>query len=311
MMKKLVYGFFSLAVIAIACVIYSCSADGDGFSTPECRELMMPDEFKQVGIKHNEGLDAAFLVLRQHYQARTRVMGDDSTKLSKEAIVALLKNGLKEYYVDKGYDTSVVDGYFRRDIYADTRSFDINEYPVYKYVDKINDILDEGEMAPEQLLFKLNTLNREAEQCLSEEDAAIVYAGTSTCYYSFLYWRENYMKWKIALKRPDLLNRFDDEMLNAFVIRKGRLVPPTQTRGVWDSISETIDDVIDSVKDWYDESGKDLVKEDTKGAVSGAAGGAVAGSMAGGVGALPGAGVGAASGGISGSVAEIVDQAFE
>lgn len=113
----------------------------------------MPDEFKQVGIKHNEGLDAAFLVLRQHYQARTRVMGDDSTKLSKEAIVAVLKNGLKEYYVDKGYDTSVVDGYFRRDIYADTRSFDIKESPAYKYVDKIYDILDEGEMAPEQLLF--------------------------------------------------------------------------------------------------------------------------------------------------------------
>lgn len=157
----------------------------------------------------------------------------------------------------------------------------------------------------------MNILNREAEQCLSEEDAAIVYAGTSTCYYSYLYWRENYMKWKIALKRPDMLNRFNDEMLNAFVIRKGRLVPPAQTRGIWDSISETIDDVIDSVEDWYDESGKDIVKEDTKGAVSGAVSGAVTGSMAGGVGALPGAGVGAASGGISSSVAEIIDQSFE
>lgn len=310
-MKKLVYGSFCLTVMAIACVIYSCSADGDGFSTPESRELMMPDKFKQVGIKHNEGLDAAFLVLRQHYQARTRVMGDDSTKLAKEAIVAVLKNGLKEYYVDKGYDTLVVDGYFRRDIYADTRSFDINESPAYKYVDKINDILDEGEMAPEQLLVRLNTINRDASQCLSEQDAMVVYAGTSTCYYSYLYWRENYMKWKIALKRPDLLNRFEDEMLNAFVIRKGRLVPPAQTRGLWDSVSETIDDVIDSVEDWYDESGKDIVKEDTKGAVSGALGGATAGMMAGGVGALPGAEVGAVSGGISSSVAEIVDQVFE
>ena len=299
--NKTIYFFFSLAVIMLACVIYSCSADadGEGFSTPESRELMIPDEFKEVGIKHNEGLDAAFLVLRQHYQARTRVIGNDTLKISKGAVASILTNGLKKFYVEKGYDSSAVDKYFWRKSSVKTRIANVESSPAYGYLGKINAILTEGDMTPEQLLVKLNALNREAKQCLPEEDAAAVYAGTATCYYSYIYWSENYMKWYIALKKPELLIRFNDDFLNAFVVRKGRLVPPVTTRsgGFIDKASEMIDDI----GDFIDENKDDIVDADVEGAVTGAIVGAI-------IDGVSGAGSAAKEGAISSSVGEIVDK---
>jgi integrase len=68
--------------------------------------------------------------------------------------------------------------------------------------DELKKDLDQYIQIRQYLLAKLNVLNIEAKENLSENDAMAVYAGTSTCYYSYLYWKENYMKWKIALNKP-------------------------------------------------------------------------------------------------------------
>jgi hypothetical protein len=312
-MKKLIYAL-CVALCSGMCML-SCSDDNYSEGGPEQsgKNLEMPEKYKVIGKRHNEGLAAAFSALRKYYKVETRADGE-VRKLSKEECLALMEDALQKYCVSKGCDNielldlSLVDG-------AKTRSVIEMKPEVKVLVDKMmNEILNK-ERTPKQMVDVLNDINKEADATLSEEDAIAVYAGTSTCYYSYLYWKENHMKWIIALNNPELLGQYEDEILNSFNIHKGELVfsSSADTRGWWDdawgAIGETWDSGSEAVSNWWNYGGgKEVVAEDGAGAVGGAVSGGIAGSTAGGIGAVPGAGYGALAGGAGASVAQALRQ---
>ena len=303
MNRKKILGFLILIVVITSSVLLGCSKEFNGMS-PDNKELMMPEDYIEVGEKHNQGLEAAFLSLRKFYQQQSRSMSD-SVQLSGKDCFAIMEDGLKQYCKSEGIDWELSLG-GKKSNNTRARSVDMVDSPAFDYIDKIKQILLEGEKSPEQLLSKLNVLNKEAQLNLSESDANAVYAGTSTCYYSYLYWTENYMKWILAMNHPQLLLQFDDETLNAFVVKGDKLIPPVQSRGwwedAWSSIGETWDSISEAVSDWWHDGGAEVVAADAGGAVAGALEGAIKGSVIGGVGAGPGAIMGAVAEGCTASI---------
>lgn len=304
-------------VLAMSAYLFGCSNSDDiisgGPQKSKDMALDMPDQFKIIGEKHNEGLNYAFDQLRIYYeQSQTRSNGK-IRKLSKKAYLGLMEKACQQYCVDNvngytnAYKTQTVS-------FAKTRSEVLSAMSpdIVVFVDKIKDALKNNPKTAEQLLDRLNIINKEAASALTGMNLAAVYAGTSTCYYSYIYWKENHMKWRLAVTNPKLLRHYSDEQLNAFVIKNGKLTPPSVTRGfwgdAWNGVTETWDSVTDSVSDWWDNGGEDVVGADASGAVIGAISGGTVGSAAGGVGAVPGAVVGGISGGASSSAGEIIEQ---
>lgn len=312
-MKKIIYAT-CVVLLSVLCML-GCSDEifSDGAPEQSARNLEMPEQYKIIGKRHNEGLAVAFSALRKHYEVATRA-GGEIEKLSKKECLSLMENALKKYCSSKGCDKiQLSDLYSLENV--KTRTLDGINPEVKLLVDKMMNEILEKERTPKQMVNVLNDINKEAAATLNEEDAIVVYAGTSTCYYSYLYWKENHMKWIIALNYPELLSQYDDKVLNSFNIHNGELVYPStkNTRGWWDdawgAVGETWDSASDAVSNWWnDGGGKEVVSEDGAGAVGGAISGGIAGSIEGGVGAIPGAGYGALAGGAGSSVAEALRQ---
>ena len=70
----------------------------------------------------------------------------------------------------------------------------------------------------------MNKINEEATRKLSVTDTVAVYTGTNTRCNSYIYWKENFMKWILILNKPELVNKFSDEELNHFTIKNKRLL---------------------------------------------------------------------------------------
>lgn len=300
-MKKF---FYSILSIALICASISCSSNdymADNMGETENAEkaekaeiitetLNIPEQYTVIGEMHNKGVEAGFKVLREYYekQANTRSAQKDSViKLSKEECLKIACDGLTDF-ASKNLDnyseimsqiSSAKNGYTRA---ANEISMSSQ---VAKYVERINKVLADEPENVESLIKGLNAINNDAAKELSEAELIAVYAGTSTCYKSFLYWKENYKKWILLLNNPELLENFTDEQLNKFTVKNGKLVSPVQTRGWWDdawsSISETWDGTTDYVSDWWNNGGgKEVVAADAGDAVVGAVGGAMAGASA-------------------------------
>lgn len=317
-MRKNIYAF-CLAVFA-SVFILSCSGnelyDDNSMTDLELgnSNLDIPDQFKIIGEKHNEGLDAAFAAIKSHYKLVKTRSGDTLTRLSKDEYLLIAEQGLKKFcaenvdnYSDEFY------GHIRAEMMPKTRAQGETMSPkVYVFVEKMKELLADEPDSPDQLVKGLNEINKAAAVELSGTELEAVYAGTSTCYSSFIYWNENRMKWFMILNNPDLASQLDDEDLNHFAFKNGKLVPPTQTRSWWDdawsSVGEGWDSTKDYVSDWWSNGGgKEVVSSDAGGAVAGAIGGAIGGSSLAGVGAGPGA----IAGGISGGTYSSIDQAIQ
>lgn len=317
-MRKIIYAF----CVAIFASVFILSCSGDEFFDDHSKtdlelggsnlsvvNLNIPDQFKVVGKKHNEGLDAAFAAIQSHYkQVKTR-SGDTLPQLSKDECFLIAEEGLKKFCAEKVENYSdEFYGHVCGGMISKTRSQGETISPeVYAYVEKIKELLIDEPDSPAQLVRGLNDINESAAAELSEIEAAAVYSGTSTCYNSYMYWKENYMKWFVMLNYPDLAAEFDDEELNRFEFKNGKLVPPVQTRGWWDdawsSVGETWDSTKDYVMDWWNNGGgKEVVGTDAGDAVVGAMEGALLGAYAQGWGAIPGAVVGGIGVGAAGSI---------
>jgi len=108
-MRKVIYAF---CVVAFASIfILSCS--GNEFYDANSKEnlesaisgnqkLNIPEQYKTIGEKHNEGLESAFAALRSHYkQAKTRASRNDTLRrLSKDECLSIAQQGLKEFCTD-------------------------------------------------------------------------------------------------------------------------------------------------------------------------------------------------------------------
>lgn len=315
-MKKNVFISCSTLIVGIG-LFFACTMNEDlGEKKTQVENLMMPKEYAEIGEKHNEGLEAAFNEFRKYHQVQKR-SGQATRKLSQDECLAVMGKGLDRYLRKEGYEPDAVQ---TRAIKSENTVTAKKDYAsaltpeVKPFMDKIRKALDDKDLNAEKLLAKLNAINIEAQSTLSETDLIAVYAGTSTCYNSYLYWKENYKKWVIGMNQPELLSAYDDQTLNAFTAKDGKLVPPIMKRDWWDdawsSVGETWDDISDTVSDWWEDSGaKDVVTTDAGEAVSGALDGAITGKKTGGnAGAKIGAIVGAIGQGGYGSISEAIQQ---
>ncbi len=324
-MKKLLYSISLMTIICFCCI--SCSDENETNNYPKDLKSNIPEQFQKIGEIHNLGLEYAFDSLRSYYsEKKTRSKKSSVKKLSKKDVKVLMSKAVTSFTeknlqnfnkkTTKGYSNEIIAS-LNKDSLIQTNS--LFNPKISLYLEKIKEILKHEPKSPEQLLYKLNEINNEAKTVLSEQEMVAIYAGTSTCYNSYIYWKKNYLKWNLTLKHPNIAAKYTNEQIDQLVIKNGKIVPLKATKSDdkdknwWDSISdwadETWDNICDDFSDWWEEDGgKEVVAADAGDAVAGAIGGALAGSSAGGIGALPGAVVGAIGGGTTGSVSEAIQQ---
>lgn len=312
-MRKIICAFCVIAFTSL--FLLNCSSDEycDEYSEDDL-ELSIPEQYKIIGGKHNEGLEFAFEAIKSHYiSVSTRNSSSKISVMYKEDLLALGKQAAIEFSVKNTSD--VPEGFCAEIINKSekiaTRSIDSSVSPeVEAYIKMIDDALKNEPKSPNNLLAKLNRINEHASLNLSEQDAIAVYAGTATCYNSYIYWKENFMKWVIAIKFPELLAQYSDDELNTFQFIDGKLMAPkVATRGWWDdawsSVGETWDSVCNTATDWWNNGGgKEVVGADAGGAVVGA----MDGAWGGGPGAVAGGISGACYGSIGAAIAEWISK---
>ena len=79
---------------------------------------------------------------------------------------------------------------------------------------------------------QLDVINQKAASTLSDTEAAVIYCATSTGYHSYQYWMNNHKKWYFALNYPEILEQYNNEELNQFQLKNGKI----KTKGWWDDL---------------------------------------------------------------------------
>ena len=287
--RTFIKSIITLCAITVALTHFSCEKTDSNY--PENHSLCIPEEYQIVGKKHNEGLEYAFQAIRTYYADQMTKSGGMPKRMSKEELLALGEKSAIAF-AEKNF-SNVPDGFCQNLIEkmgdAATKSAGQPTSEVYAYIEKIRQALENEPKDENHLIEKLNVINQEAAQNLSQEDAAAVYAGTSTCYNSYIYWKENRMKWIVAINFPEYLSLYSDEDLNLFVgeeLITSQALTKSWWDDAWSAIGETWDSIQNAVVDWWNNGGgKEIVLTD-----AGSAGvGAIEGIVAGGAGAAAGA----------------------
>lgn len=280
-MKKL-FAILSVSLLSVFGIFFSCS-DLNEVTDSESSGLIMPEAYKIIGIKHNEALEAAFQSLRQYYTQQSRAVGEVK-RIDKTQCYEIMVNGMNDFLKTDGIDIEELN--LTRRISRSTGGDDLEITPIdkdhilYEYNESLKSVLD-GEFKTEsQLLYELNQINNKASENLSEQDAAAVYAGTCTCYYSYEYWKLNYIKWWVALNMPELLSYYSDERINDLIIDNFSNISPISPQysaleadwiyEEWIRTGETRQMLANELKKWWNNGGAEIVFADASGAVGGA-----------------------------------------
>lgn len=309
--KTLARTMIALCATAVTLTHFSCEKPGNNYS--EEHSLHIPAEYKVIGEKHNEGLEYAFQAIRAYYTDQMTKSGGMPERMSREELLTLGEESAITFV--KKHSSDVPEEFYQNLIEnmgdAVTKSADQPVSEAYAYIERIKQVLENGPKDENHLMESLNEINQEAAQNLSKEDAIAVYAGTSTCYNSYMYWKGNRIKWIVALNFPEYLTEYSDEELNSFV-GKELIASQALTKSWWDDAWSTVGETWDSIKgavtDWWDNGGKAVVGADAGAAIMGAVEGALLGSSVGGVGAGPGAILGGIGIGASASIEESISQ---
>ncbi|MDR1681776.1 MAG: hypothetical protein LBS25_00085 [Candidatus Symbiothrix sp.] len=203
------------------------------------------DSYGKIGVKHNEGLEYFFKDVKDLHTIRTK--SGDEVDFSKTDYQSLAKESLIDFCAkNENFNTT-----------AQLCKESLNnawKRPLTKSDDAI----------------RINSENR-----LSETDAIAIYAATSTAFSSYQYWKENHLKWMIALNYPELLELYSDDELNRFSIKNGNLIAPKSIRlkswwdDAWGAVGEAWDTGATAMTDWWNNGGSEVVAEDAGGAIAG------------------------------------------
>lgn len=277
---------FMLFSVALCFSLISCSKGNvEEDVTSADFMLDLPEEFLQVGVKHNEGVDYAYQGIKDYFSGtKTQTLQD----ISKDELLEIALSTLEDYCGNPPFFTKAAEAS------GDTPTLD-SEIEIY--FERLKSFFNENpEITSAELIDELNVINVMASAQLSDTlKKAAVFSGTATCYSSYNYWKENHKKWIIALNYPELLNEYTDEELNALKLGEDGFIFP-ETKGIGDLWQN----VKDTVKDWWNNGGKEIVYADGRGAAIGAMTGAAVGGI--------GAGPGAVSLGAGASISEVIDQ---
>jgi hypothetical protein len=288
-------------------------------------QLDIPDEFKQVGKLHNQGLDHVFAAIKQKTIAHMRNQENGLKNTAEIDYQRIIHEGTLDFcrsHESLNKEIAICQKVLNeRQVQLKAaaprhrKQLSLNK-PQQNAVQQISDALGSRYSKKElhKLKSELNAINRKAARDLDEHDAAVVYCATSTAYSSYQYWMKQYKKWYFALNFPEILEKYNDAQLNNLQLKNGRLLfknassgePDSWWEEQWDSAEEWYYNASEATEDWWDEDGRqmaeyfvDLTKADAQGALL--LGGA---ALITGVGAV----TAAVTGGIVGSTTEAIDQ---
>jgi len=277
LLNKQTVRFFGIGVLAafmISLGIFSqgCSSDFD--SDVRIDNLDIPEEYNEVGVLHNEGLEYIF--------EEIKALGIEYTKNPKLKSRPFMENKdefIKQATLDFGNqheklrEHSDMFTHALKDI-PSLKSSGIADHSlaVQQLLNEITAVLEqelkENELS--RLKIKLDVINQKAATTLSETDAAIIYCATNTSYYSYQYWQENYKKWYFALNYPEILEQYNNEELNQLQLKNGKIRTKGWIGDLFNDVEDWFITTTNSVDEWWDDNGSTILVADGLGAAYGA-----------------------------------------
>jgi len=269
--------------------------------------LNIPEEFKQVGELHNQGLDYAFKVMREKTIEYTHQANSGLKSALPIDYYALINEAILDFCKSKNYLNQnsnfceyTISRYSQKLRIKTTDSTDVEVFTIeqQKLIDKISEAVNNkySEENLNNLNAKLDEINQVAFESLSETDAAAIYSANSTAYSSYKYWLDNNIKWYVCIRYPELLEQYSDAELYQ-LIKNGTLELKSAN-----SIDSWFGDIKAAIQKWWDEHGSLIVTEDLIGAGIGAVQGIYSATYNGLVFGPEGAVIAGTAGAISGAV---------
>lgn len=291
--------YISVAITSILILFQSCNkTESENTISTNNVQLEMPEEFLKIGELHNQAVDYVFQSLRDYYKTELKSSNIQVYHMTKQELLDFGQIKVNEFLITEGLigEKDLCSLNFSAPSLNEENTSEELEF----YFSNIRDILAEEPADLTVFATKLNLMNRKAELELSTpQQIQSVYAGTSTTYSSYIYWKANYKKWIIALNYPEVLDQYTDEELNRLEFGEDDFFLPddNMTKG-W--FKDKWEDVKTGVKDWWNNGGKDVIETD--GAFGAAS--AITGSI------IPGPGTvaGAVGTGGTASIAECIRQ---
>ena len=190
----------SLAVASIIILFQSCNKiDSENTISTGDVQLEMPEEFLKIGELHNQALEYVFQSLRDYYEEPELKSPDTQVyHMTKQELLDFGRIKVNEFLIAEGLiSEKELNGMsFSAPSPNDE---DISEELEF-YFNNMRDILVEEPTDLNAFATKLNIVNRKAELELPKtQQVQSVYAGTSTAYSSYIYWKANHKKSTNAL----------------------------------------------------------------------------------------------------------------
>ncbi len=225
-----------IAFITFNCI--GCSNEDFSNDYPTDLKSNIPKEYEIIGEMHNQGLKYAFDSLRSYYTVKKlrskgstvkNLTKDEVQRLMTKAVLNFAEKDSQQFFIktiksnSSEWDSSIpIDSLLQKKVVLSEN--------ITFFLDKIKHTLKQHPKSSEELLHKLNKINEEAQSVLSEQELVAIYAGTSTCYHSYQYWKDNYLKWELTLKHPNLAAKYTEEEINQLVIHNGKIMPSKKVR---------------------------------------------------------------------------------
>ena len=275
-MKKysLITAICVVGLFVIGLLTHGCSKD-----YLEIPDLDIPKEFSEVGKLHNEGLEYAWVQLKEQAiesvnnptKKRLSADGNNINEFVKKTTLDFCRQN-KKLQNELDFIEPMLEDFFtpKRSLKSEIAQEITPDLKML--LDEIQAVL--GKEYPKdnfsRLKAQLDVINRKATAKLSERDAAVVFCATSTGYYSYQYWYENHSKWFFALNFPEIFEMFGNDDLNKLKIKQGKIV----RKGFWDELWNTAESWYGALKNevtnWWEHGGRDVATQDAAGAAAGA-----------------------------------------
>lgn len=287
MKQKIIFRSIAIVVATIATMVTlnSCEASANDYNSDNNDEMLsIPEKYKVIGEKHNEGLDYIFEELSKNKIeiVKTRSSNSDVFNLIKDASASFVLEtstyeNLQKEDLFKIIDDSPVITKQTRSAVNSLGTF--NDKQV-RFIDKYMTIIEELDGDINVVIKKLMKLQNEVISSCTSEEAAPLLAGISVGCYSLQYWNDNLYKW-------DALNPNGTKALMKNTRTKSDVTEVKPTQDEWD---------------WFNSTLISMGQSDGIGAVIGGG----LGALAGGVGAIPGAIVGGCNASAGAGVKELL-----
>jgi len=220
------YKYYWSLTLVVSLTVMSCLLFNrcQGMDDQMDYNLAIPDEYKEVGASHSEGLDYIFSSIQYNCIEYSRRCDTDPMHIEVLDYRVIVREALKEFCEEDARVKKISAFYMesiQTDYFLKSRHVTDLKPEVEDFVNKIQFAIRAGLTKKNINQFKreLNAINQAATEQLSSDDAAAIYCATSTAYSSFQYWHKNYRAWYFALNYPEIMERYGKQELNKLSLK--------------------------------------------------------------------------------------------